>query len=188
MQEQRRPLPGEAAAYERYEVPRGTPFTQALLALAPPGPGACVLDVACGTGVVARAAAPFLRPHGRVVAVDRSPAMIAATRLRAAEDAAARRHAGEAVAHSIQTAVMDAQALALPDAAFDVAYCQFGLMPSPAPPRAAAELARVVRPGGAVAAVVWSVPANLVGFAAYLTAIQAHVPGALPAEQHPVFR
>src|SRR4051794_2741350 len=114
MQEQRRTLPGEAAAYERYGVPRGTPFTQLLLALAPPAPGACVLDVACGTGVVARAVAPVVGPHGRVVAVDRSPAMVAATRLRAAEDDAARRLAGAAAAAGIHSAVMDAQALALP--------------------------------------------------------------------------
>src|SRR5689334_16632256 len=113
MHEERRPLPGEAAGYERYGAPRGAPFTQSLLAVAAPAPGACVLDLACGTGVVARGAAPALGPRGRVVAVDRSPAMIAATRLRAGEDAAARRLAGAAAAAGIHTAVMDAQALAL---------------------------------------------------------------------------
>src|SRR5690349_9641991 len=133
MHEERRPLPGEAAGYERYGVPRGAPFTRSLLDLAPPEPGARVLDVACGTAVVARAAAPAVGAAGYVVAVDRSPAMIAATRLRAAEDAAARRRAGAAAVAPIHAAVMDAQALALPDAAFELAYCQFGLMLFPDP-------------------------------------------------------
>jgi SAM-dependent methyltransferase len=56
------------------------------------------------------------------------------------------------------------------------------------PARAAAELARVVRPGGAVAAVVWSEPERVIGFAAYIAAVHAHVPGARPPEHHPVFR
>jgi SAM-dependent methyltransferase len=178
MVEQRRaPIPAEAAAYERYGVPRGAPFTPRLLALAPPWPGARVLDLACGTGVVARAVAPLVGPAGWVVAVDRSAAMVAATRLRAREEGAA----------SLHVAAMDAQALAVADGAFDLSYCQFGLMLMADSPRAAAELARVVRPGGAVAAAVWSVPAQVVGIAAYFEAVQAAVPGAWPVERHPAF-
>jgi SAM-dependent methyltransferase len=173
----RTPIPAEAAAYERHGAPRGAPFTPPLLALAPPWPGARVLDVACGTGVVARAVAAMLGPGGLAVAVDRSPAMAAATRIRAHEGAATRLHA----------AVMDAHALALPDASFDLVYCQFGLMLMAQPARAAAELARVVRPGGTVAAVVWGPSAGVVGFAAYFAAAHTAVPDALPAEQHPVF-
>jgi trans-aconitate methyltransferase len=74
----RHPIPAEVAAYERYGAPRGAPFTRPLLALAPPWPGARVVDVACGTGTVTRAVAPVLGPRGLVVAVDWSPAMVAA--------------------------------------------------------------------------------------------------------------
>jgi SAM-dependent methyltransferase len=173
----RRPIPADAAAYERHGAPRGAPFTRPLLALAPPWPGARVLDVACGTGVVARAVASIAAADGLVVAVDRSPAMAAATRIRAAEESAPRLYA----------TVMDAHALALADQSFDLVYCQFGLMLMAEPPRAAAELARVVRPGGVVAAVVWSAPAAVVGFSAYFAAAHATVPGALAPERHPVF-
>ena len=173
----RGPIPPDAAAYERHGVPRGAPFMRPLLAMAPPWPGARVLDVACGTGVVARAAAPAVAPGGYVVAVDRSPAMAAATRIRAYEEAAPRLHA----------AVMDAHSLALRDTSFDVVYCQFGLMLMAEPARAAAELARVVRPGGTVAAVVWGPPSSVVGFAAYFATAHATVSQALPPEQHPVF-
>jgi SAM-dependent methyltransferase len=174
----RAPAPPEAAAYERYGVPRGSPFTPSLLAMAPPTPGGRLLDVACGTGVVARAAAPAVGPTGVVVAVDWSAAMTATTRIRAAEEG----H------RACRVAVMDAHALALPGGAFDVVYCQFGLMLLADPPRAAAELARVVCPGGTVAALVWSEPARVAAFASYLAAVHAHVPGARAPTEHPVFR
>jgi SAM-dependent methyltransferase len=171
-------VPPEAAAYERYGVPRGSPFTPSLLGVAPPTAGARVLDVACGTGVVARAAAPAVGTTGLVVAVDWSAAMVATTRIRAAEEG----HRG------CRVAVMDAHALALPGGAFDVVYCQFGLMLLADPPRAAAELARVVRPGGSVAALVWSEPTSVVAFASYFAAAHAHVPAARVPTEHPVFR
>ena len=174
----RAPVPPEAAAYERYGVPRGIPFTPSLLAAAPPTAGCRVLDVACGTGVVARAAAPAVGPTGLVVAVDWSAAMAATIRIRAAEEG----H------RACRVAVMDAHALALPGGAFDVVYCQFGLMLLADPSQAAAELARVVRPGGTVAALVWSEPARVVAFASYLAAAHAHVSGARVPTEHPVFR
>ena len=55
-------------------------------------------------------------------------------------------------------ASMPAEALALPDASFDVAYCQFGLMFVPEPLRALREMRRVLRPGGRIGIAVWSVP------------------------------
>jgi SAM-dependent methyltransferase len=113
--------------------------------------------------------------------------MVAATRIHAAEAAASQAQAGDAAAARTRVAVMDAHALALADAAFDLVYCQFGLMLLADPRRGAAELARVVRPGGAVAVVVWSVPARVVGFTAYFAAVHAAVPDARAPEQHPVF-
>jgi SAM-dependent methyltransferase len=173
----RAPIPADAANYERHGVPRGVPFLAPLLALAPPPAHGSVLDLACGTGVVARAVAPRLGAAGRVFGVDWSAAMVTAAHTRAAEEKLTR----------CRFAVMDAHALALGDAAFDAVYCQFGLMLLREPARAAAEIARVLRPGGCVAAAVWSEPAQVAGFSAYLAAAHAQVPGARPPEVHPVF-
>jgi SAM-dependent methyltransferase len=173
----RAPVPPEAAGYDRYGVPRGVPFIPALLAALPPTAGARVLDLACGTGVIARAVAPAVGPGGLVLGVDRSPAMVLAARIRAAEDGC----------RNCRFAVADAHALALPTARFDAAYCQFGLMLFDQPPRAAAEIARVLRPGAACAAVVWSEPPRVVAFHAYLAAVEAQVPGVRAPSEHPVF-
>ena len=59
---------------------------------------------------------------------------------------------------NVTFASMPAEALALPDASFDVAYCQFGLMFVPEPLNALREMRRVLLPGGRMAIAVWSVP------------------------------
>lgn len=116
-----------------------------LLALAAPAPGEAVLDVACGTGVVALAAARAVGPAGRVLGVDLAEAMVLASRQRARalglEQAAFER--------------MDAEQLQLPDASFDLALCALGLMYVPDPDAALQELHRVLRPGGRAVLVVW---------------------------------
>jgi ubiquinone/menaquinone biosynthesis C-methylase UbiE len=117
----------------------------ALLAAAALQPGEHVLDVACGTGLVAFEAASAAGPHGRVLGVDLSGAMVAAARQRAAQ----RRIA------NIEFERMDAEALALPDAYFDVVLCALGLMYLPEPERAVREMRRVLRPGGRLALAVW---------------------------------
>jgi demethylmenaquinone methyltransferase/2-methoxy-6-polyprenyl-1,4-benzoquinol methylase len=102
------------------------------------GPGDVVLDVATGTADLALAVA---RTGARVVGVDPSPAMLA---VGAAKAAAA------GLAGRIDFTVGDAQALAFPDAGFAAAGMAFGIRNVPDRPRALAELARVVRPGGRV--------------------------------------
>src|SRR3982751_6513594 len=47
-------VPPEVVPYERYGVPLSAHLTDPLLRLAPPVVGGCALDVACGTGLVAR--------------------------------------------------------------------------------------------------------------------------------------
>jgi enediyne biosynthesis protein CalE5 len=171
-------VPPEIVPYERYGVPLSAHLTDPLLRLAPPVVGGRALDVACGTGLVARRVAPAVGPRGRTLGVDLSPAMVEAARVRAAE----------AGLRAVGFAAMDAQQLALAPASVDVAYCQLGLMLMADPARAAAELVRVVRPSGRVAAAVWGAAARVTPFAVYLAAVRAAVPGARPPEAHAVFR
>ena len=107
--------------------------------------GERVVDVACGTGLVSFAAAEAVGAVGGVIGVDISGAMV---------DAAQRRADALGVGHAA-FARMDAEALDLADADFDVALCGLGLMYLPDPAQAVRELCRVVRPGGRVGLAVW---------------------------------
>lgn len=103
-------------------------------------PGRRVLDVACGTGIVARTAADRLGPHPTVVGLDLNDAMLTvAGRLRP----------------DIEWQQGDAAQLPFADGSFDVVLCQSGLMFFPDVPQALREMARVVVPGGTVAVQVW---------------------------------
>ena len=116
-----------------------------VLARAAIGPGARVLDVACGTGLVSLAAAAAALPGGEVVGVDLSGAMVEAAR-------------GNAAARGVRNARfarMDAERLELPDAAFDVVLCALGFMYLPDPAAAAREMRRVLRPGGRAVIAIW---------------------------------
>jgi ubiquinone/menaquinone biosynthesis C-methylase UbiE len=102
-----------------------------------------VLDVATGPGSLAIVVAPRV---ASVVAVDFSPGMIAALGARATREGIT----------NIDARVMDAQALSLPDASFDVAFCLFGFMFFPDRARAFAEMKRVLRPGGRAVVATWA--------------------------------
>jgi ubiquinone/menaquinone biosynthesis C-methylase UbiE len=134
-----------AGHYETFWRRQLAPAQARLLALAALTPGARVLDVACGTGLVTFPAADAVRPGGSVVATDLSEAMV--TRL--AEAAAAR-----GAAH-VRAERMDAEDLRVPDASFDVALCALGLMYVPTPLKAMQEMHRVLRPGGRCVVAVW---------------------------------
>jgi SAM-dependent methyltransferase len=134
--------------YARDASPRTAPFAVALVELLPPPVDAHVLDVATGTGLVAVEAARRVGPRGAVLATDFLPAwepFVHAT-------------ASAARVTNVTFASMPAETLALPDASFDVVYCQFGLMFVPEPLRALREMRRVLRPGGRIGVAVWSVP------------------------------
>lgn len=98
-----------------------------------------VLDLGCGTGVLS---ARLVLAGARVSAVDLAPEMVEVARARL-EGVPAR------------VAVMDAEALELPDAGFDVVVACCSLMFCAEPGRALAEARRVLRPGGRLAAAVW---------------------------------
>ncbi len=106
------------------------------------GAGEDVLDVACGTGNAAiRAAAA----GGRVVGVDLTPELFTAGRREAA-----------AAGVDIEWVEGDAEALPFPDGSFDVVLSTFGCMFAPRHQVAAAELARVLRPGGRLGVCAWT--------------------------------
>jgi SAM-dependent methyltransferase len=130
-----------ARFYETLFVPAlMAPFAPILADAAGVREGVHVLDVACGTGVVAREALRRVGPTGRVVGLDRNPGMLAV--------------AGEQ-APSIQWRDGTAESLPFPEASFDAVTSQFGLMFMDRP-RALAEMRRVLRPGGRLAVAVWA--------------------------------
>jgi SAM-dependent methyltransferase len=109
------------------------PVAARLVEAADVASGDAVLDVACGTGNAALAAAA--RGAGPVVGVDLEPAL-----LEQARDAAP--------TVPVEWVVGDAGALPVADGAFDVVLSAFGVMYAADQPGAARELARAARPGG----------------------------------------
>jgi SAM-dependent methyltransferase len=105
-------------------------------------PGEKVIDVATGTGNTALAAA---RRFADVTGVDYIPALLENARARAAAEGL-----------DVRFETGDARALAHPDGAFDVAMSTFGVQYVPEQEQAAAELLRVVRPGGRIALASWA--------------------------------
>lgn len=134
-----------AAFYERYWQEQLVPAQRRLLELAELTPGARVLDVACGTGLVTFSAAEAVGSEGSVMASDLSDVMVAEV-----AEKARRASFGQVTA-----ARMDAEALQLPDGSFDVVLCALGLMYVPNPLAALLECFRVLRPGGRAVAAVW---------------------------------
>ncbi len=126
--------------YERYFVPAiGRPFAQVLVDAAELEAGERVLDVACGTGVVARLAAERVGPRGAVTGVDLNPGMLGVARSVVAEGSA------------IEWRQADAAATGLPGGAYDAALCGLGLQFFGDRGGALREMRRVLRPGGRVA-------------------------------------
>jgi len=111
-------------------------------------PGDELLDVACGTGNLAL---PAARAGATVTGLDIAPNLITQAKARAAEEQ-----------QSILFDVGDAEALPYADHEFDIAVSMFGAMFAPRPERAAAELIRVVRPGGRIAMANWT-PMGFIG-------------------------
>jgi 2-polyprenyl-3-methyl-5-hydroxy-6-metoxy-1,4-benzoquinol methylase len=100
-----------------------------------------VLDVACGTGVVAVTAA---RRGATVGGLDLSPVLLEGARQNAAT-----------IGASIEFVEGDVEALPYDDATFDVVLSQFGHMFAPRPDVATREMLRVLKPGGQIAFATW---------------------------------
>jgi ubiquinone/menaquinone biosynthesis C-methylase UbiE len=121
--------------------------------------GERVLDVAAGNGNATLAAA---RRFADVTSTDYVPALLERGRQRAAADGLA-----------VNIQVADAEALPFPDASFDAALSTFGVMFTPNQEKAAAEMLRVVKPGGRIGMANWT-PDGFIG--QLFRTIGKHVP------------
>jgi SAM-dependent methyltransferase len=128
-----------------YVDARGAAVTDTLLDLTGPRPGERVLELACGAGGVGLAAAERVGSTGAVVLSDVAAAMTAI----------AQRRANALGLGNVTARVLDLEAIDEPDASYDVVLCREGLMFALDPVRAAAEIRRVLRPGGRAAVAVW---------------------------------
>lgn len=112
-------------------------------------PGMRIVDVACGTGVLAIEAADATQPGGSVVGVDLNPGMLAVARGKAPD---------------IDWREAPAEALPFDSGEFDAVLSQFGLMFFHDRAAAIREMWRVLRPGGRLAIAVWDSLENTPGY------------------------
>jgi len=134
------------AVYQEFLVPAMfAPFAKRLVEHGCVRPGLRVLDVACGTGVVSRAAAVVAGTGGSVAGVDLGEPTVAIARSYPAEENAA----------PIDYAQADATVLPFDAEDFDVVLSQQGLQFFPDRAAALAEMRRVLKPGGRVAVATW---------------------------------
>jgi SAM-dependent methyltransferase len=135
-----------ARAYEALHVPAlFEQWCRRVLDAAGVEAGHRVLDVACGTGVLAREAANRVGAAGFVAGVDPGPGMLAVAR---------------EIEPSVEWREGAAEALPYPDQFFDAVVSQFGLMFFSDRSQALREMQRVLRPGGRMAVAVWDMLEN----------------------------
>src|SRR5215472_14983438 len=107
--------------------------------------GDSVLDLCCGAGASAIPAARAVGPAGRVLGIDVAEPLLELARSRAAREGAG----------NLEFRHGDATRTGLPDGSFDAVACVFGVFFAPDMPAFAAEMWRLVRPGGALAITTW---------------------------------
>lgn len=115
-------------------------WTKHLVESAEISEGSLVLDVACGTGVLARSALAKTGANGRVVGADPAPGMLAAA---------------NELEPNVEWILCGAEALNVEDESFDCVVSQFGMMFFEDREKAAREMFRALRPGGSLAVAVW---------------------------------
>lgn len=141
-----------ATAYEALFVPAlFQPWAPRVATAAKLQPGQRVLDIACGTGVLAREVALRVGPRGYVAGLDPDPGMLTVARR---------------LAPDIDWQAGTAESLPFPDHSFDVVVSQFGLMFFTDRHQALHEMLRVLVPGGQVAIAVWDSLDNTPAYAA----------------------
>lgn len=139
------PMTNPAETYESFMVPTlFEPLARQMLDLVKPSVGDRVLDVACGTGIVARRLAETVGADGNVTGIDITPPMLAVARARSEQEGL-----------DITWVEGAAEALPFPDESFDLVVSQAALMFFADPQKALAEMHRVLVPGGRVAVSVF---------------------------------
>jgi SAM-dependent methyltransferase len=132
--------------YARHSVPELAPVAERLVEIADPPWEGSVIDIACGPGTATLRAAKRVGPGGRVLGVDLAPQMVAWAERRAQAERLT----------NVSFMEGDAEALeGVPDASFDVAISNFGVIFAPDGERMVATVARVLRPAGVFAFTVW---------------------------------
>jgi SAM-dependent methyltransferase len=120
-------------------------------------PGQRVLDVACGTGILAREIASRMGSGGRVMGIDPSPGMVAVAKQ---------------LAPTVEWREGAAESLPFPDESFDVVMSQFGLMFFTDRRQALREMMRVLAPGGRLAVAVWDSLDNIPAYASEVALLE----------------
>jgi ubiquinone/menaquinone biosynthesis C-methylase UbiE len=136
-----------ARSYERFAEQYMGQWAPGLIECAALQQGERVLDLACGTGLLARLAAVRVGPRGTVTGLDINAAMLTVAR-------AAEAQAGATIGWVEGSAV----AMDFPDTAFDVIVCQQGLQFFPDREAAVREMLRVLVRGGRIVLSVWKSP------------------------------
>jgi ubiquinone/menaquinone biosynthesis C-methylase UbiE len=154
--------------YERELVPAVFgEWAPIVVGLARPRPGERVVDVACGTGIVARIAAARVGPTGVVVGVDLNPGMLSVAQSIILSDSRS--------AAPVQWQEASADKLPFPVESFDIVYCQLGLQFFADRAGALSEMRRVLGAEGRLALMVWRGIHESPGFAALAESLERHV-------------
>jgi len=131
--------------YERFVGPFMAPFVDAVIMRARLSSGSSLLDVACGTGLVARAAAWVVGPNGRVVGLDVNAGMLEVAR-----------ELSRDLRPSIEWREASALDMPFEDGGFDAIVCQQGAQFFPDLERAFTEMYRVAAPGARIVVSFWA--------------------------------
>jgi SAM-dependent methyltransferase len=153
------------------------PVTDIMLEMAGIGPGSRVLNIAAGAGDEALQTAKRVGPRGYVLATDISSNIL--------EFAAA--NARRAGYGNVETQVMDGEAIDVPPASFDAVISRVGLIYFPDQAKALDGMKQALKPGGRVAAIVYSTADNNKFFSVPVSVIRrrAALPPPLPGQPGP---